>query len=380
MTTVISVLAVMVGVMTLVVVLSVMNGFRAEFMSKIMGVNAHLIILNGRGSFKDHEKVAEIAANVRGVIDATPYIYGMGVVNNSGNVSDLVLRGIDVGSVSKVLSIDSMIQRGSLASLGDRHDGLPCIILGSELSKKIKTTPGDILKVITSSGKMIKTREYKITAIFNSGMYDFDVRMGFISLKEAQDLFGLGQRVSGLEIKVGDVSKSDIIARNIQEKLGKPFWTRDWKDMNRNFFIMLKQQKAVFFVILTMIVLIGALNIISTLVMVVMEKTKDIAILRAMGASARSIMSVFILQGLLVGIVGTLVGLSSGILICHLLTRYQFITLPGDVYSISTLPVRVESVDVLFVSLVALLTSLVASIYPAWHASNQNPAEAIRYE
>ncbi len=378
--TVISVLAVMLGVMALVVVLSVMNGFKSEFMSKIMGVNAHLFVLNNRGTFNNHEKVAEIVGKVSGVVASTPFIYSQGLVNNSGNVSDIIIRGVDAKSVSKVLSIDSMMEKGSITSLRNSHDGLPCIIVGSELSKKIKTHPGDILKIITSSDGRVNEKKYKVTAIFNLGMYDYDLRMVFISLKEAQDLLGLGESVSGLEIKVKDIYKSDIVAKAIQEELGYPYWTKDWKAMNREIFSMLRLQKVTFFIILTMIVLVGALSIISTLVMVVMEKTKNIAILRAMGASAKSIMSIFILQGLLVGVVGTLVGLASGIWICYMLAKYNFITLPSDVYSISTLPVRIESWDVLFVVLVSMGISFLATLYPAWNASKQNPVEAIRYE
>jgi lipoprotein-releasing system permease protein len=176
------------------------------------------------------------------------------------------------------------------------------------------------------------------------------------------------------------VYRSDMIARAVQEHLGYPFWTKDWKVMKRSLFSALKLEKLTMFVILTMIVLVGALNIISTLVMVVMEKTRDIAILRAMGASSRSVMSVFMYQGLLVGIVGTAAGLGCGLGLCHLLARYKFISLPSDVYYLSTLPVRVEWTDVWFVALAAVAISFLATLYPSWHASRLNPVEALRYE
>jgi lipoprotein-releasing system permease protein len=204
--------------------------------------------------------------------------------------------------------------------------------------------------------------------------------MAFISLKEFQDLLGLGNRVTGLEVKVKEVHKADIIAEAIQGQLGYPYWTRDWKLTNRNLFAMLSLQKTTLFVILSMIVLVGALSIIGTLVMVVMEKRKDIAILRAMGTSARSIMSIFMLQGVLVGVAGTLTGLATGLGICYILAKYKFITLPADVYYISTLSVRVQSIDVFFVSLSAIFISFLATLYPSWHASKQNPVDAIRYE
>lgn len=384
--TVISVLGVMMGVMALVVVLSVMNGFRADLMSKILGVNSHLLVLSYKGAFKDYERISENLAKLDGVVASTPFIYSQVMLNNAGNVSGAVLRGLDPKSVGNVTAVERMIKDGSLSNLESRADGFPVIIIGHELSRQIGAYPGDILTLVSPEGKLTplgrvpNTRRYKVTAVFDSGMYEYDASMAFISLKEAQDFLALGDRVTGLEVRVRDVNKSDSIAMKIQEDLGYPYWTKDWKMMNRSLFSALKLEKVSMFVILTMIVLVGALNIISTLVMLVMEKTRDIAILRAMGASAKSIMSVFMLQGLLVGLVGTLAGLISGLGICLLLARYEFISLPPDVYYISTLPVRVEFMDVLFVALAAVVISFFATIYPSWHASKLNPVEAIRYE
>ena len=384
--TVISVLSVMVGVMSLIVVLSVMNGFRDDLMSKILGVNSHVLIMNYGGPFKDYEKVGKRVEEVDGVLASTPFIYSQGMINSSGNVSMAVIRGLDPMSVVNVLDIESMIKMGSLASIQGSANGLPGIIIGNELSRKVEAHPGDTLTVVspggksTPSGRAPKTRKYKVTAIFDSGMYDYDASMAFISLKESQDFLGLGDRVTGLEIKVRDVYKADTVARAIQEKLGYPYWTRDWKLTNRNLFAMLSLQKTTLFVILSMIVLVGALSIIGTLVMVVMEKKKDIAILRAMGTSARSIMSIFILQGVFVGIVGTLSGLVSGLGICFILAKYKFITLPADVYYISALSVKVEFSDVFFVALSAVIICFFATLYPSWRASKLNPVDAIRYE
>jgi lipoprotein-releasing system permease protein len=211
-------------------------------------------------------------------------------------------------------------------------------------------------------------------------MYEYDANLVFVSLEEAQDFLGMEDTVTGLEVKVTDIYEADRIGRSISDKLGHPYWTKDWKLMNRSLVSALKLEKLTMFVILTMIVLVGALNIISTLVMIVMEKNRDVAILRAMGATARSIMSIFMFQGLLVGVIGTLAGLASGLGICHILAKYKFITLPADIYYISTLPVLVELSDVLFVTLSAVVISFLATLYPSWHASRINPVEALRYE
>jgi lipoprotein-releasing system permease protein len=384
--TVISVLGVMIGVMALVVVLSVMNGFRADLMSKILGVKSHLLVLSYKGAFNDYKRVAGRVGQVEGAVATTPFIHSQVMVNRSGNVSGAILRGIQPETAGNVLSIESMIKDGSLSSLESSWDGLPTIIIGSELSKQLGAYPGDILNMISPEGKLTpfgrvpNSQKFKVTAVFDSGMYEYDASMVFVSLKEAQAFLGFGDRVSGLEVRVKDVYKSDKVGLKIQNALGNLYWTKDWKVMNRSLFSALKLEKFAMFVILTMIVLVGALNIISTLVMVVMEKTRDVAILRAMGASAKSIMTIFMVQGLLVGLVGTLAGLASGLGICHLLARYKFISLPSDVYYITTLPVRVEFWDVCLVSLSAVVISFLATIYPSWHASKLNPVEAIRYE
>jgi len=382
----ISILGVMVGVMALIVVLSVMNGFRADLMSKILGVNSHLLILNLGGPFSDYRKIEQDVAKEEGIVAVTPFIFTQVMINNSGNVSGAVLRGVDPDSAGAVAGFQDMIKNGSLSSLKGAVDGFPGLIIGSELCKRIGAHPGSLVTVISPEGKLTplgrtpNTRQFRVSAIFDSGMYEYDASMVYISLAEAQDFLALGDKVTGVEVRVKDVYQSDRIAKDIQERLGYPYWTKDWKVMNRSLFSALKLEKLTMFIILTMIVLVGALNIISTLVMVVMEKTRDVAILRAMGASARSIMSIFMFQGLLVGLVGTIAGLACGLGICQLLAEYKFISLPSDVYYISTLPVQVEIADVSFVASAAVLISFLATLYPSWYASRLNPVESFRYE
>jgi lipoprotein-releasing system permease protein len=384
--TLISVAGVMVGVMALVVVLSVMNGFRADLLSKILGVNSHVLVMSYDGAFPDYEAVAREVRKTDGVVAASPFIYSQVMVNHAGTVSGAVYRGLDPETAGGVIGIETMLEEDGLEELVRPDRDLPGIILGKQLARQIGARVGSVVSVISPQGRLTpmgrtpNNRKYGVVDLFDSGMYEYDATLVYVSLEEAQDFLGMGDRVTGLEVRVEDVNRSDQAASALEKKLGYPFWTKDWKLMNRSLFSALKLEKITMFVILTMIVLVGALNIISTLVMVVMEKTRDMAILRAMGATARSIMAVFMLQGLLVGVVGTLAGLASGLGICHLLARYRFITLPADVYYISTLPVQVAPWDVAFVAIAAVVISFLATIYPSWYAARLNPVEALRYE
>ena len=385
--TLISVAGVMMGVTSLIVVLSVMNGARAEMMTKILGVNPHLLISKYNGPFDGYEEILKEIQGVEGVVSVMPSTYDYVLLNspNSGS-SPAALKGIDTNTSGRVNIIEPMIEQGTLASLDNIGEGLPALIIGKELAGNLGVKPGDILTVtapqgkITPLGRTVNSRKYRITGLLNSGYYEYDLSMVIVSLKESQGLLGMKDRVTRMEIWVNDAGQSHLIGNEIKPLLGSSFRIEDWKERVRTLFIALRKEKMALFIITVMIVLVAALNIISTLVMVVMEKNRDVAILRAMGATKKSIMSVFMLQGLLVGIVGTLTGLISGLAVCRLLSRYKFIDLPSDIYIFSKLPVRVETLDVILVTAAAVVLSFIATLYPSWHASRSNPVEALRYE
>jgi len=382
----ISVLGIMIGVMALIVVLAVMNGFREDLMKKILGVNSHLLIMSYKGGIEDTDEIVQKTLKVDGVIAATPFIYSQIMIKSYGNISGAILRGIDPVTAGSVIDIDSMIRNESLGVLTNTQAETKGVILGSELSKQIGVVPGDVVTLVSPMGKLTPLGRvanegtFEVRALFESGMYEYDSAMVYISLADAQEFLSLGDEVTGIEVKVEDIQKSDKVGEAIQGTLQYPYYTKDWKMMNKSLFSALKLEKVTMFIILTMIVLVGALNIISSLVMMVMEKTRDIAILRTMGASAKNIMSIFIFQGLFVGLVGTVLGLISGSFLCHILAKYKFIKLPPDVYYITTLPVRMEWLDIVSIILAAIIISFLATIYPSWQAAKVNPVEALRYE
>jgi lipoprotein-releasing system permease protein len=401
--TLISITGIFLGVAALIIVLAVMNGFETDLREKILGINAHVILMQYTGMMKDHERVKEAVEKVDGVVASTPFIYSQAMLKNGDNVHGIVLRGLSPADAAKVINLGRTTEGGlelltpegrKVLKLRPNVIDLPGIILGKELAKNLGIFLYDTLYVVspmgisTPVGMVPRMKKFLVVGIFESGFYEYDLSLAYASLTDTQDFLNLGDLVTGLEIKVSDIYKAHEVAGAIEKKLGFPFWVRDWMKMNKNLFAALKMERRVMFIILSLIVLVAAFNIITTLIMVVMEKSKDIAILKSMGATAKSIMKIFIYQGLIIGGIGTLLGTFGGLLVAFNLgdisrfveNLFGFKILPGDVYYLSELPSKVNYGDVVIIVVGTLLISFLATIYPSRNASRLDPAEAIRYE
>jgi lipoprotein-releasing system permease protein len=394
--TVISIAGVTVGVMALIVVLSVMSGFETTLKEKILGTQAHLVLLKAsQEGMDDYEEVAKKVEQVKGVVSAAPFIFNQVMLSSESNVSGVVLKGIDPDRVGKVTELAHNVKAGRLQDLRTVQErDLPGILLGVELAKHLSVSINDTLQVISPLGTMTpmgmlpKMKRFRVKGIFQSGMYEYDNTLAYVSLESAQRFFSMGPRVTGIEIKTDDIYHVKGIGKEVRQKMGFPFWTKDWMEMNRNLFAALRLEKIAMFIILVLIVLVAAFNIISTLIMVVMEKNKDIAILKSMGVPSKGILKVFIIEGLVIGFVGTILGTILGLGVAFNLEKitgfvenlFGFKILASDVYYIDKLPSQVNPLDVGLIVITAILISLLATLYPSWRASKLDPAEALRYE
>ncbi len=383
---VMSVLGVALGVAALVVVLGVYNGLTTDMRDKILGANAHGMVL---GSFPDsfslEPGVMQTVLETPGVTGATPFIYSEVMLSAGTGVKGLVLRGIDPEGAPQVLSMLRAMHRGGVDGL--REGTPPGIIIGNELAKRLSLSVGSRINLLSPSGQKStagfqpRIRPFKVAGVFKTGMYEYDSSLAFISLDVCRDLLGMEPGyLTGIEITVEDLSTADRVTAALNERVGHRFYARSWMDMNANLFAALRLEKIGMFILLAMVVLIGSFSIVATLVMLVMEKTKDIAVMMSMGATRGMVRRVFMVQGLLIGVVGTVLGNALGLAVGWLLKRYQFIKLPENVYSLDHLPIIISVTDVAVISASALLLCFLATLYPARQASRLKPAEALRYE
>ncbi|HWP56332.1 MAG TPA: lipoprotein-releasing ABC transporter permease subunit [Candidatus Acidoferrales bacterium] len=392
--TVISILGVMIGVMTLNVVMAVMTGFEEALRDRLLGINAHIAIVKPGDVIEHYRELAEKVTREDGVVAAAPLVFGQVMLTSGKRVAGVVVRGVDPELTQRVVDIGKYVKEGTLADLERRRrlsiDGqtveLPGMIVGSRLAGQLGVMVGDPVQVVsplgtpTAFGVMPKIRRFYVAGRFDSGMLDYDNTLVFMSLEEAQKFFDLGNVATTVEVRVRDVHEAPEIARKIQRAIGLPYWAEDWTQLWPNLFAALRLEKTVYFLVLLLMILVGAFNIVSTLTMVVMEKRKDIAILQSMGATRRSIKAIFLVKGCIIGLVGTLLGVVLGYVLCLLIQEYQFIHLPEGVFLISTVPVRIYFSNFALVTVASFLICLAASLYPARQAAKLDPVEIIRYE
>jgi len=378
--TVISVLGIMVGVAALITVIAVMTGFSSYMQERILGTTSHILV-TGAGGITDVDGVLAKVKKHEEVISAAPYVMGQSLLKTDGDVTGVVVRGIDPEQEGSVTDLAQNMVQGVITDLMGNG-----IIIGAEMSRQRGLRLGDPVTLVSPSeisspfGMIPIMKRFIVEGIFDTGMYEYDTGLVLVTIPAARDFFDLGQNITGIAVKVRDVYQTSTIAEDLQKSLGYTFWVRDWKEMNQNLFSALKLEKITMFVILILIVVVAAFNIIGTLILVVMEKGREIAILKAMGATRKSIGRIFMIEGVIIGLGGTVLGLLLGFALCYLLANYQFVELPASVYYITTLPVRVQLFDVVAICLAAVAVSFTATVYPAYKASELNPVEILRYE
>jgi lipoprotein-releasing system permease protein len=350
---------------------------------------------------EDYPAIMDRLKGLKGVEAVTPFIYSQVMLSTGSNVSGVVLRGVDVKTDPLVTNLHRSLVEGKLGDLersplllASPEQPRPGIIIGKELARSLNIYAGDTINVIsplgniTPLGMVPKMKQFRVVGLFNTGMFEYDSTLAYVGLAEAQEFLSLGHAATGIQLRVRDVYRTGELVQQINRELGFPFYARDWMQMNKNILFALKTEKMVMFIILTLIVLVAAFGIASTLFMVVLEKTKDIAILKSMGATGRSIMKIFVLEGLIIGISGTVIGVIGGLLVAYnlepIVGAIQKVTgfelFSKDVYYLDHFPSQVVLSDVVLISVTAVLISLVATLYPSWQASKLPPAEALRYE
>lgn len=389
--TLISVGGIFVGVMALITVIAVMTGLQRDLQQKILGSTPHIYVFEQTGNgfrMNNWPAVLEKVRATQGVVAAQPFIMTqVGIWRGQYAVAGQ-LFGMDPNiSGTPMTDIERQIQKKQL-SFGPTKSGEPGVLVGRRLADKLSVLPGDVITVgsfenirETPTGLLPAIRKYEVTGIFTTGMYEYDSQNMYVELAAVQDLLAMDSAtVSGIAVNVTDPWKADAVSSRLHGKLSFPYYTNDWQELNASLFSALKLEKIAMALILFLIVVVAAFNIISTLIMVVADKTREIGILKSMGLTRSSVLRIFILQGIAIGLIGTTLGTIGGLALVALLDKYQFVTLPGDVYFIDRLPVALDPIDVVWIVAASVVVAFAATIYPARQASKLMPVEAIRHD
>ena len=381
-----SIIGILLGVATLIVVINVMMGFEDNLKNKILGVNAHIIVNRIDGEPLEHWELFEkLLGKVDGVVGVAPYLINQVLLTSKTNVSGVVVKGIIPEKEINVTSVKKFLKDGDLPAKYTEGSA-PDVLLGKELANQLGVVTGDEIVMISPFGKKSplgftpRMKHFNVSGIFDAGMYDYNSTFALISLNTAQEFFQTGDIVGGFSIKVIDFDKANIIASEIQTQLGFPYFARDWLSMNKSLFSALKLEKIAMFVILTLIIVVASFNVLSLITMTVKDKKRDIAILRAMGMSENTVKKIFIKQGLMIGIFGTVIGNVLAYVICFILKNYKIISLPEDIYFLDSIPIKITPDVFILVTIAAILITLLSCIYPSIQATREDPVEALRNE
>ena len=384
----VSTAGVAVGVMALVVAMALMTGMQQELRDRIIGAAAHVYVwkLTGGGGFDDYREEAARLMRVPGVVGAAPSVVGKAVAVSPGGEAFISIKGIDLELEAKVTEVVSSVRHGSLAALHQEHpDVLGGVVIGEDLALTLGAFVGDTVSVLTPQGSTLspmgmipRPRPLKVVGIFSLGLYEYDSAFGFVTLDVAQRLFRK-DRVDMMELRLENLDDAPDVADAV-ETLGEGYVADDWREMNEALFSALRLERLAIAITIGLIMMVAALNIVASLILLVMEKSRDIAILKTMGASSRSIRRIFVMQGGIIGAVGTAIGAVSGFVISYVADRYQLIQVPIDVYDIAWIPFTIEPIDFFLVIGASLLICLLATIYPSRQASRLDPVEALRYQ
>jgi lipoprotein-releasing system permease protein len=381
----ISTLGVTVGVMAVIIALALMTGLQQELRDRIVGANPHVYVWK-QGGIGDYAAEAAKLRSIPRVVGAAPEVLGQGLVSSGQSTKPIQLKGIDPAFEHEVTDIDAAMEQGSVNALTETSDdGLDGILLGKSLAADLAVRVGDVVSLVTPQGTLSpfsmvpRGRRLRVVGIFSLGLFELDSSYGMVTLDVAKRLTGRDD-VELIQLRVDDIYAAPAIAASITERLGAQYVTEDWADMNRSLFSALKLEKIAISLAIGLIVVVASLNIVASLILLVMEKHRDIAILKTMGASARSVTVMFMLQGVIIGLVGTGVGAALGYAVARLVDHYRLIRVPVDVYQISHLPLTVLPLDFLMVVVTAIVVCFVATIYPSRQAARLDPAQALRFE